>query len=97
MNHAAHTSQIPPHTVEEIGRLVTVGTDWAGTLARLLHRDVLEGATFGEETVLSWAAGLDDVPPWATAAMGRLLAVRAGLLRQQAERCDVVGSNLRGK
>ncbi len=96
MNQAAHTSQIPPHTVEEIGRLVTVGTDWAGTLARLLHRDVPDGTAFGEETVLSWAAGMEVVPHWAAAAIGRLLGVRAALLRQQAERCDVVASNLRG-
>ena len=96
MNQAAHTSQTPPHSVEEIGRLVTVGTDWAGTLARVLHRDVPKDTPSVEETVLLWAAGLEVVPAWAATAIGRLLAVRAALFRQQAERCDIIAANLRG-
>ena len=96
MSHTTHTPEIPPHIVEEIGRLVTVGTDWAGTLARLLHRYPPHGEEFGEEIVLAWAAGVTLVPGWAVEPMGRLLGIRAGLLRQQADRCDVVGRHLRG-
>ncbi len=96
-DYTAIAMNIPPQTLEEIGRLVSVGPDWAGTLARLLHRYPPEGEAFGEEAVLAWAAGVEPVPAWAVAPMGRLMGIRAGLLRQQAERCDRIGRHLRGE
>lgn len=91
-----HTPEIPPHIVEEIGRLVTVGNDWAGTLARLLHGAPPASTPFGEETILAWAAGLETMPNWAVEPMARLLRVRAALLRQEAERCEVLTASISG-
>lgn len=95
--HTTHSTQVPPHTVAEIGQLVTVGPDWAGTLARLLHKSPPSGDYVDEVRVLEWAGGLEPVPDWAAAAMGRLLGIRAGLLTLQAERCNIIARNLRGE
>lgn len=95
--HTTHSVQVPPHTVAEIGQLVTVGPDWAGTLARLLHKSPPQGDYVDEVRVLEWAGGLEPVPDWAAAAMGRLLGIRAGLLTLQAERCNIIARNLRGE
>ena len=95
--HTTHSAKIPPHTVAEIGQLVTVGSDWAGTFARLLHKSPTQGAYVDEVRVLEWAGGLEPVPDWAAAAMSRLLGIRAGLLTLQAERCNIIARNLRGE
>lgn len=95
--HTTHSSQVPPHTVVEIGQLVTVGPDWAGTLARLLHKAPPPGDYVDEVRVLEWAGGIEPVPGWAADAMARLLGTRAGLLTLQAERCNIVARNLRGE
>lgn len=91
-----HTPEVSPHIVKEIGHLMTVGTDWAGTLARQLHRAPPPGTPLGEETALAWAAGAARIPGWAFEPMARLLGTRAALLRNQAERRDALGQSMHG-
>jgi hypothetical protein len=88
------SNELNSNAIQEIGRLLSDDSDWAGKLARLLHRFPPDKTNFGEFTVLRWAAGVEPIAEWARGPIQDLLSTRAILLRQQAARCDHVRDEL---